>query len=314
MHFKYKEGMTYGNFTVIERLDKRRNGKLLMVCRCVCGEIVEFNAEQIKDRKSCGCTKRSPSVKPSVYVGEIYESNNYGTFEVVEYKGATDVTIRFVDTGTLLNTCADSVRRGLVSDPIYPRIHKVGYIGIGPHKVANPDRSLTTAYYKWVNMLSRCYNKSNKGYGAYGKRGVVVVDEWHCYQNFAEWFYENYRDGYVLDKDILKQGNKVYGPETCCFIPMEINQMFIRRRKSKDLLPRGVYANKNRFIARAPDSIDGGGRGHLGSFSKAHDAFLAYKSARESIIKRRAEAAYHSGKIDQRVYESMMRYEVYPYT
>jgi len=310
---KYEVGKTYGNFTVVKKTDKRRNGKLLIECTCICGKTLEFTTCQIRTRKSCGCIKRKSALPPDISVGEVYKSNNYGDFVVTDYCKATDVTIKFLATGTVRKTCADSVRRGLVLDPMHRRIYNIGYIGMGTYRAANPDRSLTPCYRTWVNMLARCYNRKNKGYSSYGGRGVVVAVEWHCYQKFCKWFYKNYRDGYVLDKDILKQGNKVYGPDTCCFVPMSINQMFIRRKKSKDLLPRGVYANKDKFIARSPDFIAKDG-GYIGSFSKAHDAFVAYKHARESIIKRRAESAYKSGQINERVYEAMINWQVYPYT
>lgn len=34
-----------------------------------------------------------------IYVGAIFETNNYGTFEVIEYNSAHDVIVRFLSTG-----------------------------------------------------------------------------------------------------------------------------------------------------------------------------------------------------------------------
>lgn len=72
------------------------------------------------------------------------------------------------------------------------------------------------------NMLKRCYS-NNLEFISY--RSCKVCEEWHNYQNFAKWYDENYIEGYELDKDLLQQDviNKIYSPETCCFLPKHIN-------------------------------------------------------------------------------------------
>ena len=39
------------------------------------------------------------------------------------------------------------------------------------------------------------------------------------------WEQENYE----LDKDLLTEGNKVYGPETCLFVPKVVNNFFTQK-------------------------------------------------------------------------------------
>ena len=51
--------------------------------------------------------------------------------------------------------------------------------------------------------------------------------------------------GMELDKDILVKGNRVYSPDTCCFIPMAINVLFSPGRKKKNNLPQGVTLTAN---------------------------------------------------------------------
>ena len=78
-------------------------------------------------------------------------------------------------------------------------------------------------------------------------KGVEVCEEWYNFQNFAEWCetqkFLNAKDvkgkSYQLDKDILVKGNKIYSPDTCCFVPPEINSLFINAKYlSLSITPR----------------------------------------------------------------------------
>lgn len=64
--------------------------------------------------------------------------------------------------------------------------------------------------------------------------GCTVCDEWLYFSNFKKWFDENYIEGFQLDKDIIIRGNKVYSPQTCCFVPKEIN--IISKIKVKEFM------------------------------------------------------------------------------
>lgn len=61
----------------------------------------------------------------------------------------------------------------------------------------------------------RCYDvKYSKKHPTY--KDCTVCEEWHNFQTFAKWFDENYYEIentiMDLDKDILKNGNKIYCP------------------------------------------------------------------------------------------------------
>jgi len=71
-------------------------------------------------------------------------------------------------------------------------------------------------------MINRCYSeKSHKRHPTY--KECTVCDEWHNYQTFADWFDNNYIDEYHLDKDIKVEGNRVYSPAFCGFVPQSDN-------------------------------------------------------------------------------------------
>lgn len=102
----------------------------------------------------------------------------------------------------------------------------------------------TNAYVVWCDMLRRCYSeKYHKKKPTY--KGCSVCDEWLLFSNFKRWFDENYIDGYCLDKDIIVKGNKVYSPDTCCFVPKCINSLLTNRKMHRGLEPIGVSKTYN---------------------------------------------------------------------
>lgn len=88
-------------------------------------------------------------------------------------------------------------------------------------------------YYVWQGIIARCYNTKHDSYSQYGGRGCTVSEKWRYFQDFAIWYSEQQKRGmgnahinWHVDKDILIEGNLEYGPETCCFVPDDINTFF----------------------------------------------------------------------------------------
>lgn len=162
-------------------------------------------------------------------------------------------------------------------------------------------------YLIWRSILDRALSNVYKNkFPTY--KDCTVCKEWLTLSNFKNWFesLENgYKDGYHLDKDILVKGNKVYSPETCCFVPCEINLLFAR--KNRGVLPIGVQRVKNSFIASISVKYS---NKYIGCYSTPEEAFTAYKLAKEQYIKELAESYFQQGKITERVYNALMKYEV----
>lgn len=245
----------------------------------------------------------------TVRIGDIFKTVSCGECEVIGYNNARDVDVRFLLTGYVKNTTASALRKGNVKDPLFPSVFGVGYIGIGHHTsgdVLKKSRH-NKCHETWLNMMYRCYQPTCEMYEAYGGRGVTVCEEWHNFQNFADFYYKNYKDGWKLDKDVLNKGNLVYSEENCCFLPEEINALFISRRSDRGKYPIGVYYNQGKgyFVAQV---MVAGGKRKSKSFKNPEDAFLWYKGEKEDRIKEVAEK--YAGDISEDVYNKLMRWNV----
>lgn len=179
--------------------------------------------------------------------------------------------------------------------------------GVGINDLTNAKR--TKAYQIWMGMLTRCYNpRYHQIEPTYTE--CTVCMEWRYLSNFKRWFEDpanGYREGYQLDKDLLVKGNKVYSPETCCFIPQEFNKMLITQKSRRGDLPMGVCARDGKFQARFGDKHR---RKHLGLYDTAEEAFNSYKKAKEQYVNFLAEKYYKEGKITERVYLALLAYKV----
>ena len=122
---------------------------------------------------------------------------------------------------------------------LIPTARGVGFLGVGKYKTRE-DGKKTKEYLVWYSMLTRCYSKTYHGREAY--KDCYVCDEWLNFQNFADWFHKNYKEGLVLDKDKKIKGNKVYSPETCVFITSKENITLAntQQREYKLISPEGI--------------------------------------------------------------------------
>lgn len=158
-------------------------------------------------------------------------------------------------------------------------------------------------------MIRRCYSEKwrhrNPAYA-----GCSVCDEWHTYSTFRVWFISRFKDGYVVDKDILIHGNKIYSPQTCLMVPWEINALLISERASRGQYPIGVCKSGKKFVAAVSKRIQGKHSEIVGRFDTPEEAFYAYKQAKEAYLKEIAEEYYKQGKITEEVCLALMKYEV----
>ena len=94
-------------------------------------------------------------------------------------------------------------------------------------------------------------------------------------------------------------------PETCAFVPQQINKLFIKSEKTRGEYPLGVHCTGKSFEARV--NINGKGK-HLGTFKTVEEAFQAYKNAKEAYIKEMADK--WKDKIRPETYQALINYQV----
>ena len=176
---------------------------------------------------------------------------------------------------------------------------------------ASAGSRIVKEYALWRGMLGRCYHRTENRKVAYKSYdGCKVSEFFKYYSNFYVWVRSQKGfliENFDLDKDLLVKGNKIYSEDTCCFVPAEINNLFIKCDRSRGEYPIGVNYHKRvrKYVAKMrkfKENI------HLGYFSKPDEAFNAYKEAKEAYIKSLAEK--WKDKIDPRVYEALMKYRV----
>ena len=194
------------------------------------------------------------------------QSKSYGDFKIIKYNSTNDVEIEFLSTGYKTSAHLSNIKKGAVKDPYLPVIYGVGYIGEGKY-TSRIDGIQLISYKRWKEMLNRCYNKSNSSY--------------------------------------KNKGNKCYSPENCCFVPSDINTLFISRKHERGEYPIGVRIKEGHIIAQINYM---GKKIHLGTFNTVEDAFKAYKIAKEKCIKEYADN--HKEEITERVYNALYNYNI----
>lgn len=180
-----------------------------------------------------------------------------------------------------------------------PSVYKIGYLGIGNNLAISSNK----IYVLWKSILQRCYSE-NKQLKTPTYIGCTVDERWHNFQVFAEWYNQNYIDGWYLDKDILFKGNKIYGPDTCCFVPVEINNLFIKNNKRRNICI-GITKRYDKFQVNF--KVNGKSE-YFGTYNTIDEAFINYKINKESYILDIANK--WKEKISDNVYQALINYKV----
>lgn len=253
--------------------------------------------------------KRSANTLQEKYVGKIYPSKSYGDVVVKSVESSTNIVVEFLRTGYEYAVTTAALSKGKLKDAMQPTVLGVGIVGCGRYAPATHKKH----YSLWSQMLSRCHSNFYPKRDAY--KGCSVAPEFLHFQKFSAWC-DNQTgfnmQGFVLDKDLLSTGTvKVYSPETCCFIPNEVNLLLIKRKSKlgftgvKNTKCGSYVAVLNLSKSSCEKTCD---RDHLGTYKTPEEAYDVYKRAKEVYVKVVAEKWKYL--IDVRAYDALMNWTV----
>ena len=267
-----------------------------------------------------------PDNKFTSRVGYKFTTNSGWNGEVIEWNDAFNVKVKWQDGSESTTSWAD-ITGGSIKPLLQPSVSGVGYIGEGrfiprSYKKLSPGEEYAPdmAYSYWMRMITRCYSEkeqSKPSCRAY--IGCTVSEEWHNFQNFAEWCVANQYCGKLdhkgklwhLDKDILMEGNRVYQPECCTFVPNVINSFFVTTEIGNtgylgvNYIKPATKGSKDGYISRCGDSE--GVRKYLGYYDTPKLAYQAYREAKIEAAKDLADK--WEGKVDGRVITALRNFE-----
>jgi hypothetical protein len=243
-------------------------------------------------------------------IGETKYNNNNELMKIVKYKNSREVYVQFQDQyHIIIKVTYGNFKSGNITNPYNPIVYNKGMLGIVT-EIKN-DKYYTKATKVWRSMLQRCYDKKLHNIES-TYQNCKVCDEWLLFTNFYDWFKQNYyeleSESVQLDKDILHKGNKIYCPENCCFVPHTINSLFTKSDKMRGNTLIGVYWVTRDKVYRA--QCNDGHKNHiaLGDYHSETDAFHAYKTYKEKVIKKIAEE--YKNTINLNVYQALLNYQV----
>lgn len=253
-------------------------------------------------------------------VGECRYNNTGHRMEIVEYRGATDITVKW-DCGNTQTTTYQNFKKGTISYANHKGFAGAGYHGFGKYAMSWPKEGQVlvpkhiTKY--WRYMLLRVYNKDYLGEAKnVGYLDTIICEDWLNFQNFAEWCFLQKGCGskddrgaiFQLDKEILGTCGKEYSPDACVFVPQELNIFFSKKTVGK--YGRGVKAvYKNGKLQGYTSNVSElGEERYLGFFSDPEDARLAHYEAKKEVAQLLARK--WEGRVDERVVEALQSFEL----
>ena len=193
--------------------------------------------------------------------------------------------------------------------------------GIGHSSKINPitiDGKKVKEYETWRGMLKRCRDEQylirEPTYN-----GCIVSDEWLYYDNFYNWVtlqenYSKWKEGegrWAIDKDIIYKGNQLYSKYTCFLVPQNVNALFTNRKLHRGKYPIGVcwFKHLSKYGAYCMNPFTKKDE-YIGTFLTQEEAFDAYKTYKENIIKCVAEKEYSNGNITKECMIAMLQYKI----
>lgn len=231
-------------------------------------------------------------VSKSIPNGSVWPQQCGSDLEIINFVGNSTFEVKFKDS-PIFKAENREIKNGLVFNKNTPSCCGVGYIGYGRYSTTEGSGKNTTTYQIWSGLFKRCYNPTRDDYYRYGGKGVTVCDEWHNFQNFAEWyesslkeFPNHYKTKFEIDKD-LKSG-LIYSPDNCVLIPYKLNNFITNNSFESGM---GYVKNGKSKITTTISML--GKQVFIGDFTKQSDADKYYNIAKNYVKRKMADSYYN---------------------
>lgn len=157
------------------------------------------------------------------------------------------------------------------------------------------DRLECPAYVTWRDMIQRCLDPVYKEkHTCYAK--ASVSEDWLTFMSFRDWWIDHSVAGWQLDKDMISD-TKVYGPDTCIYVPQWLNTFSPDRGKTL-----GVHFDKSRGKFKAYN-VENGTMKNIGRYDSFEEAKKAFITERLQYLLARKEDV---DAIDIRIYPRLV--------
>ena len=234
-------------------------------------------------------------------IGAIVTNISGLQMKCIEYYNSSNISVEFENGYVVNNVQWNNFIRGKVKNKLVTTLK---------------DGKLSKEYYTWLHMLDRCYNEEIKMQKPTYK-DCVCCDEWLSFDNFNKWLHlqENFNiwkdlKWSAIDKDILIKSNKVYSPDTCCLVPVNVNTLFVKCDANRGNLPIGVFNRNGKYEVHCANPLLNKRAILIGSYNNQEDAFLCYKQYKENLIKQIADIEYSNQTITKECRDAMYSYIV----
>jgi hypothetical protein len=239
--------------------------------------------------------------------------------KIIKYNNAYDILVQFQDSyKAIISSSYNNFLKGYLRNPYEIIAGNHGFIGEGIYKRSYNINGINLVYkdfQTWYNMHTRSENYSGLK-PEYAD--VKVCEEWFNFQNFAKWYHDNYYevegDIMNLDKDVLQPNSRIYSPDTCCFLPRRLNEIFHNMNKIRSNgLPIGIETAKRKnsndgYRVKVTYVDENNNRKYVRkTFNLLEDAKSFYSKFKQEDTRRIIKA--YKNIIPERIYIALYNYE-----
>ena len=164
------------------------------------------------------------AIKTKYLIGERFKNNDGFEYEIIGYCESNRKRKVKFDSGyeTILST--NSIIKGNMQDFGRAPAFGLGIIGF-------KNASIHPLYWRWVNMIGRCYSEKHIHYKSYGAKGIKVEPYLMNFKNYVEFIstLDNYSEllkypnEWQIDKDIKNDSCNNYFRENIKIVRREDN-------------------------------------------------------------------------------------------